>query len=351
MTTSFRGHGRRVALIALVAASTSLAVIGCGGWGFDTTYPLFNTTPFQTVSGAGDDGTGTGTGGSSGFFDGGAAGGAANPCDETLSRKFVRISMRNLSEDFIHYFLILIAFENGETYPNGAVCADDAALYTSFGYQRVNAGTTAAVGNYCIEGPAFVYFHRAGQFRTAGTGAATSLASAIAPARGTNATFDGFFTSSGAQVPVPNVILFHNPGTGDGAQLSTRRFPNPCDRNVVTPVLDDCVLDAWYYVDQDDQFAGSNALGSGSGRRVPTEIQGTSCECGAIGAGFPAGATLAAPGTRSANIPCNGFARGGRIEYAFIRDDSTPPFPQLVWRVTDSGGGQIHNFDPRSGVR
>jgi hypothetical protein len=347
MSKSLRKARRNVAAASLAAGLAVL--IGCApGWGFDTTFPLWGVSPFQTLApGIDADAAGSNTT-DSGFFSGGSTSATSDPCQESLNRKFVRISMRNHAEDFIHYFLVLVAFENGEIYPDGAACAEDADLYTDFGYTRVNEGAAASFGNYCVTGPAFVYFHRAGRFR--GTGANT-LASAIAPAAGTNPTFDSFFTSSGAQVPAPNIIMFHNPGTGDGAQLSTRRYPDACDQNIVTPVLDDCNLDAWYYVDQDDQFAGSNALGSGSGRRVPTEIQGTSCECGALAEGGAAGSVLAEPGVRSADVPCNAFVRGGRIEYAFVRDDTTPPYPQLLWRVTDNSGGQVHNFDSRSGLR
>ena len=47
---------------------------------------------------------------------------------------------------------------------------------------------------------------------------------------------------------------------------------------------------------------------------------------------------------------CNEFLRGGSINYAFVRDDVIPPFPQLVWRVTDQSGSIAHEFDPRAGV-
>lgn len=348
MTKPSASTRRYLAAFCGAIALAGVWSLGCNTIGSEALYYLGGVSPFTQFVGN-SDGTGGGaTGGDSGFFSGGS--GVTDPCLESLNRKIIRLSMRNLAEDHIHYFLILIAFENGETYPNGSACAEDADLYTSFGYERINAGTNRSIGNYCIEGPAFVYFHRAGRF-SGGTSSTNSLASAIAPAQGTNATFDSFFTSSGAQVPAPNVILFHNPGTGDGANLSTVRFPNSCADNIVTPILDDCTLDAFYYVDETDQIAGSNALGSGSGRRVPTEIQGTACECGALAGDFPAGAELAPPGVRSADVACNAFMRGGRVEFAFVRNDTTPPFPQLVWRVTDASGGEVHDFDSRAGIR
>jgi hypothetical protein len=299
-----------------------------------------------------------------------SGGGATNPCNETQARKLVRISMRNTSQDYIHYFLIMIAYVNGETYPTGAVCPDDVALYQRNGYVQVVEGDQVALGNYCIEGPALYYFHRNGQFRGAtGTGA-SSLASAIAPAQGSAPTYDNFFSSGGASMPVPNVILnffssggasmpvpnvilFHNPGTGEGAALkiSTSRTA-PCDTSVVENVTSDCQQDSFYYVDQDDRLVGSTALGFGSGRRVPNEIQGTGCSCGLSNDPW---ALLAASNLDASDVSrqsglCNRFLRGGRIEFVFVREDTDPPFPQLVWQVTDSSGSQAHEFDPRAGL-
>jgi hypothetical protein len=42
--------------------------------------------------------------------------------------------------------------------------------------------------------------------------------------------------------------------------------------------------------------------------------------------------------------------RGGRIDYVFVRDDVDPPYPQLLWRVTDGNGSVAHNYDPDSSV-
>jgi hypothetical protein len=45
------------------------------------------------------------------------------------------------------------------------------------------------------------------------------------------------------------------------------------------------------------------------------------------------------------------FFRGGRIDYVFLREDTDPPFPQLVWRVTDSAGTRAQDFDPRANIQ
>lgn len=301
---------------------------------------------FVGSGGTGGGGTGGGDGGNDNDDVGDGSGGTrsdADPCTLAQPQKFIRISMRNQSQDFIHYFLALIAFVRSDTHPDGVVCPDDIGLYTAFGYQQIGEGQTQAFGNECIVGPALLYFHRSGQFRSAG--ATINLASGIGPAQGTTPTFDTFFTAAGAQVPVPNQILFHNPGTGEGAGLIVSRVsPDPCG-NIIGILDPACQQDAFYYVDEGDLLAGSRGLGQNSGRRIPAEIQGTGCQC--LGAGIPFQVVAPSNTTASAAL-CNEFLRGGRIEYVFFREDRTPPFPQLVWRVTDASGQVVHNFDSRA---
>ena len=255
--------------------------------------------------------------------------------------------MQNLAPDaYVHYFLVLIAYVNGETYPDGAVCPDDVQLYTSFGYTEIPEGEREPFGNFCIEGPALIYFHNGGQFRSGGAGS-SQLASAIAPAQGTSGRYDSFFTSGGATVPIPNEILFHNPDTGDGQPLKVSRNTGfPCDE-LFASGDPDCLQDAFYYVDESDLPTGTNTLGVGSNRRVPSEIQGTGCECTGFQDPFQ---SLAPSGTSGANARCNEFLRGGRIEFIFLREDTNPPFPQLIWRVTDQSGAEVHGFDSRANL-
>ncbi|MBK8913037.1 MAG: hypothetical protein IPM64_00305 [Phycisphaerales bacterium] len=329
--------------IASCVALAALAAAGCAGGASGIT-SLFGS-PFPYVGGnAGGVVTpgGTSTGGARAGA-GSAGEETIDPCAISDSQKFVRISMRNQApNDFVHYFMVLIALVETEEF-EGAVCEDDVPLYTSFGYQRLAADTP--VGTFCIPAGALVYIHEAGRFRKAGGSGTTGLGSAIAPAQGTNATFDEFFVSGGAQVPVPNIILFHNPGTGDGARLQISfPNPNPCAAeqiNIADPV---CQQDAFYYVDSRGLLSGSTALGQGSGRRVSAEVQGTGCECSGFQNAFQSLRF-------AATAQCSEFARGGSIEYVFIRDDRTPAFPQLVWRVTAANGAVLHDFDPRSGVR
>jgi hypothetical protein len=323
-----------------------LAGTGCGGAGnaFE-----FLGSPFTYVGQAAS----TGGPGSTGRTTGGATSGSTtftDPCAQPQTLKFVRISMRNQSPDYVHYSMVLIAFVNSTQYPLGAVCATDISLYTSSGYTSVPAGASVPFGNYCLTGPALYYFHKGGQFQSAATAAGGSLASAIAPAQGTTPTYDGFFTSAGAMVPVPDQILFHNPGsTASGQALKvSRNNPAPCATGTTTTTGDpSCQQDAFYYVDDSDRLAGSTALGFGSGRRVPSEIQGAGCECLGTSDAFQ----VLSPASSGQGAACNQFFRGGRIDYVFVRDDTDPPFPQLLWRVTDSNGTRVHDFDSRANIR
>ena len=335
--------GRRLVLgLATLVAGSCLT--GCGGGGggaFEFFGSPFTTTGTTTTTTTGPTTTGRQTGGSLGT----GVTGFTDPClDSAQAHKFVRISMRNLSPDFIHYFLVMIAFVNGTTYPSGGVCQADVPLYTAFGYNTVADGSSVEFGNVCIRGPALYYFHRNGQFQVAGGTSGASLGSAIAPAQGTTATFDAFFSSSGALVPIPDQILFQNPGTSTGGQslkVSVSN-PSPCNAIVITGVSPDCEQDSFYYVDENDRLVGSTALGIGSGRRVPSEIQGTGCQCRGLNQPYQ---SIAPQSETAANAQCNEFFRGGRIDFAFVRDDTEPPFPQLLWRVADSSG------DPRARFR
>jgi hypothetical protein len=106
----------------------------------------------------------------------------------------------------------------------------------------------------------------------------------------------------------------------------------------------ECDQDAFYYVDENDLLTGSVELGVGSARRIPSEIQGTGCEC----TGFQDPYHVLAPsGTGALDADCNEFLRGGLIEYVFVREDTNPPYPQLLWRVTDQSGAEVHDFDAR----
>ena len=329
---------KTLAILSALVLLTSTACVSTPYSYLGSSFPFLGSTDTTST---------TDTSGTSSFFD---SGGRANvdPCSESQSRKFVRISMQNLASDaYIHYFLVLIAYVNGDTYNDGAVCQDDVQLYTSFGYTEIDEGEEVAFGNYCIQGPALVYFHESGQFRSGGA-TSSGLASAIAPAQGTSGSFDRFFTSSGATVPVPNLILFHNPDTGDGQSLKiSSNATDPCNEGSLDSASADCLQDAFYYVDENDLPTGTNTLGVGSNRRVPSEIQGTGCECTGFQNPYQ---ELAPSGTSASNAECNEFLRGGRIQYVFIREDTNPAYPQLLWRVTDQSGAEVHNYDSRADI-
>lgn len=336
----------RTTLAGMVGFLATLTA-GCGGVG--SMLDVLGM-PFPYVGGTGGT-TGPGTSGrQTGSTIGTGTSGFTDPCAEPQARKFIRISMRNYAEDHVHYFMVLVAYVNGTEYPEGAVCPDDVALYTSFGYTQVRAGESLPFGNLCIRGPALVYFHRSGQFRSTGGVSGSTLASAVGPAQGASPTYDNAFTSAGMMVPVPNEIYFHNPGTTSSGQALkvSRSRPAPCDTTIVSTADPDCQQDAFYYVDETDRITGSTALGSGSGRRVASDIQGTGCEC----RGLQAPRHVLAPSGRSALAAgCDEFFRGGRIDFAFVREDTDPPYPQLLWRVTDASGATAHDFDVRANIR
>jgi hypothetical protein len=343
---------KRFCMVAGVVSAIAIAATLCGcaslGSPFQYSGNPVGTSNFGSSGQSGPIGTVSGSGGTASGNDRSAV----DACELADNRKFVRISMRNLSNTYVHYFFVAIAFiqptETTDGYIDGAVCPDDVDLYTAFGYTRVGAGQLFEFGNYCFQGPCLVYFHRTGQFQRGGSGT-QSLASAIAPASGPSApAYDNFFTSTGAAVPVPDFIMFHNPGTGQGARLKiSRNQSSPCSEQSAVPGAPNCQQDAFYYVTESDLLDGSTALGAGSSRRVPSEIQGSQCEC--IGSNDP-WQVLAPDGVSGANAECFEFLRGGRIDYVFVRDDVDPPYPQLLWRVTDGNGSVAHNYDPDSSV-
>jgi hypothetical protein len=335
-----------VSLAGLMVACLPSAGCGAAQRGFE-----YVSNPFTLVGGSSGTTGVASSGRSTGTTIGSGTSGFSDPCSETANRKFIRISMRNQSSSYIHYFLVLIAYVNGTEYPDGAVCPTDTALYQQNGYTLVASGATANFGSYCIRGPALYQFYQGGRFRTAAGASGGGLASAIAPAQGTTPTYDGHFTSAGATVPVPNLIIFHNPGsTTEGQALKiSRSSTTPCVA-VVSNLFDPiCQQDSFYYVDDTNIMDGSTTLGLDSGRRVPSEIQGTGCECLGTSDGAQ---SLAASDRTAANAGCNEFLRGGRIDYVFVRDQSTEPaYPQLLWRVTDSASARAHDYDSRANVQ
>jgi hypothetical protein len=81
---------------------------------------------------------------------------------------------------------------------------------------------------------------------------------------------------------------------------------------------------------------------------VPGDIQGSACQCRGLAQGYQ---RLASASSSASAAQCDEFFRGGRIDYVFIKDDTDPPYPQLLWRVTDSAGARAHDFDSRASIR
>jgi hypothetical protein len=328
----------------LLLGMLSVPLAGCAGGSaaLDWLGTSFRMGPRD----ASDTGGPTTSGVTTGSTLGGTGRTSSDPCGETQDRKFVHISMRNTSQDYIHYFFVMVAYVYGDRYPDGAVCPDDVDTYIANGYTTiVEDGEAIGFGNECIIGPALVYFHESGRFQSGGS---TGLASAIGPADESSATYDSTFTASGRRIPVPNWIWFHNPGTGEGRALhQAQTASTPCDVGVIETVDSNCEQDAFYYVDEYDNPVGSQAGTLSPYVRFPSEIQGTGCTCFGTDEAY---AELAPSGATGASIRCNEFGRGGRIEFVFLNDSTEPPPPQLVWRVRDSSGAVVHDFDDRANV-
>ena len=352
MRSSLHTWGRTTVRVTLLGIAGLFVLNGCGsgGTGWDYLGSPFYYAPTSSGT-SGPSSTGQTTAGQLSQNDRTPV----DPCTEPLASKYITISMRNLSSEYIHYFFVAIAFVDvdesddnaivptfdSNPFPNGAVCPEDIPLYRQNGYIEIGSGAFVEFGDYCITGPALYYYHKNGSFRTsAGTGT-TGLGSAIAPAQGTIPTYDNFFGSGGARLPIPDIILFHNPG---GTLKISRSVVEPC--SLLSVVGDPiCERDSFYYVSEDDVIAGSRDLGLGSGRRVPNNVQGAGCEC--LGVSQPY--QLLAPSRLPAiGLNCSEFMRGGRIDYLFVQVNETPLPPQLLWRVTDAFGSLVHDFDARS---
>ena len=191
--------GRLATAAALTSMIVFLGMAGCGSGG--TVWQMFGT-PYGSSSGTTSSSSISSTGQTSGSQLGQSDRTHVDPCTETQARKFVTISMRNMTDDYIHYFFVAIAFVDVDqtdadapapffdntAFLDGAVCEDDVALYTQFGYSEIGADEYTSFGDYCVGGPALIYFHRNGQFRRSAGSDNTGLGSAIAPAQGSNPT-------------------------------------------------------------------------------------------------------------------------------------------------------------------
>jgi hypothetical protein len=279
-------------------------------------------------------------------------------------RKLVLTLQNRVTTSYIHYNLILIAFR--EDVPVG-----QEGPYLSFGYVHYPVGTS--IGCYSFARDLFLYYHQNGRFSTDITNTGSPLLSAIAPAPSTSTPrADSFFNSR--EIPVPSVILFHDP-------VSNVPMPFNAGRNATTinPTLSSitgcgtctsCAQAGWYYVLSGDiPFGlnpacsiGRNAAASGRYYRVPAEYQNTCCfDCisssGLVpitdlvtahwlhNTGVSSGGPLG-PGNPG-DVRCYEYYLNGVVTYAFttLGNTSGPSFPpSLVWEVKTRQGIIIHPF-------
>lgn len=278
----FRRAGRCVRTGLMFSLVVAVA-LGCGGNPF-----LASSITIQPTPGGGS--------GSTGGSDPGGGGGASG-----LS-KTVSMTLRNTTQEFIHYYLHFIAFAG----PGATVAPEDESEYLNFGYLDTGSDSFT-FGSITVTAPdpgqrVLWYFHELGSFPQ----------SAISPAVSVTVN-DSFFDELGALVPVPDYILFYN-----------GEF-----------VADLCLLKSYRSTDVSGNF--SLAFFG------PEQIQDTGCNVNCLAPDIDPFHRLA-PLTRPPDQAfCNEYFRGSRIIYEFRNQDPDGAPERLVWQVSLSGT-QIHDF-------
>ncbi len=282
-----------------------------------------------------------------------------------LANRRLILKLQNETNTYVHYHLILIAFRDD-------VVPGDEKRYTDAGYVRYPSGTS--IGCYSFTQDLFLYYHMNGRFRADINSTSSPLYSGIGPAASTaNPTVDAYWTQR--EIPVPSVILFHDPSPGN--------VPSPFSQGrsatTINPLLDDvtscvtctsCAQASWYYVQPNDLpngFATTCSMGRDINAafryyRVPAETQDTACyDCIADSATVPLSQLTTAhwlhnsavglgTGPRAAgnvvDVRCYEFYMDSIVTYTFTKQGNivsgTTAPPSLVWDVRTRGGTIIH---------
>ncbi len=276
------------------------------------------------------------------------------------------LTLRNkLTDRYIHYHLILIAFVEDIT-------PGDEARYLNFGYHHYPSGTT--IGCYTFTQNLYLYYHNNGKFRSDVSNPTSTMLSGIAPASSSSTPrVDSFFGNR--EVPLPSVILFHDPGTTVPSPFNTGRGSstiNPGLHTISSCVsCDRCAQAGWYYVQSNDTpigiasacTIGRDITAKGRYYRVPGEIQGTVCyDCTSEAGTLPiailntahwlhnsaagTGTGPLGPGLPT-DVRCHEFYADSVIVYTFGNAaDAVQPggtaTPSLVWDVRSRNGDVIH---------
>ncbi len=292
------------------------------------------------------------------------------------SSRSIRLTLENQDPNrYIHYHLHLIAFR--EDIPVG-----DESRYEAFGYEWFPAGVQFGCYNFSHARGLYYYYHEEGRFRANldNTNDSTNpVLSGIEPASPSSNSLDRFFADR--VVPVPSLILFHDPGSSVPSQFNRLNRSNGISALVTSvlacaPTCFACSQPSWYYVTAADLPAGQ-IPGSCAGAsrtditrflrffRVPAETQDNVCgECAGLTTPFPAQDTSAAhwlqstavnaavypnPAQTPSNSDCFEYFIGAQVRYVFtnagdILPTTATPGPSLKWEVTTTSGDVIHGL-------
>lgn len=286
----------------------------------------------------------------------------------TATGREILLTLQNADPNrYIHYHLHLITFAKD-------IVTGDESRYTSFGYVRYPTGVSFGCYNFAGR-DLYYYYHRNGRFRTNITNSSSTLLSGISPAiSSASPRKDVYFMSR--VVPLPSMILFHDPKTTVPAAFNVDRGATTINPALSTPSTcagcASCAQASWYYVTAFDQPSGVNrpcSLGrndsNGPGRyfRVPAETQQTACwDCVVT---LPLLGTDAAhwlhnsaineaifprPAGDVSTVLCNEFYLGSVVTYTFTNagdlvasGSGLTAQPSLQWSVQTRSGTAIHS--------
>jgi len=284
----------------------------------------------------------------------------------------IYLTLQNAVTDrYIHYHLHLIAFRED-------VAPGDESRYESFGYRMYTSPQT--IGCYTfpatVARPLFYYYHQNGRFRTEITDTSRPLLSGIQSAvSATQPRLDPFF--AGRVVPVPSLILFHDPRNTVPSPFDQNRNSHTINSTLAnvtncTASCEICSRASWYYVTATDVPSGFPGLGCTRGRdpsdnsrilryfRVPAETQDTVCwDCSSAAGNLPpigvdtsavhwlhntaVGQAVWPNPAGSTSLQCFEYYLGSFVTYTFTNAGDTAPAgtsppPSLKWEVRTPSG-------------
>jgi hypothetical protein len=275
--------------------------------------------------------------------------GIGDACEPVPAIGTVRITLRNATPSFVHYFMHLVA----EAGPTASVLPSQVSRYTAAGYCALPVGQDLFIGDiqFALSDPAnqwLWYYHACGLFPC--TGAATTMCDGCSGSSCSTCVFD-------LASPCPNTTGSHTfLSSGIVAPTSVATLPqDEFWRNRTMPAPDHilfyehpgvpspggnvCLHESFFFypVAPDDTPmvpADPRSVPANVGR--PNQIQGTRCDCTPLS---PAAVQSLTPsGVPDGSSACNQYPAQASITYTFV-DDATY---RLVWEVRSGLGTLIH---------